>query len=73
MTAYGRVRFACELEEEVDFKRDLASLLIVEDVRYRPRRWSWEVQQRRRIRARRASQGHRSDDAALDRRAARSI
>ena len=23
MTAYGRVRFACELEEEVDFKRDL--------------------------------------------------
>ncbi len=44
MTAYGRIRFACELEEEVDFKRDLASLLIVEDVRYLPRRWSWEVQ-----------------------------
>ena len=45
MTAYGRIRFACELEERVDFKRDLASLLIVEDVRYQPRRWSWEVEQ----------------------------
>lgn len=45
MTAYGRIRFACELEEPVDFKRDLAALLIVEDVRYRPRRWSWEVEQ----------------------------
>jgi len=45
MTAYGRVRFACELEERVDFKRDLASLLIVEDVRYQPRRWSWEVEE----------------------------
>lgn len=44
MTAYGRIRFACELEEQVDFKRDLASLLIVEDVRYRPHRWSWEVE-----------------------------
>jgi 8-oxo-dGTP pyrophosphatase MutT (NUDIX family) len=45
MTAYGRVRFACELEESVDFKRDLAALLVVEDVRYAPRRWSWEVEQ----------------------------
>jgi len=45
MTAYGRIRFACELEESIDFKRDLAALLIVEDVRYRPRRWSWEVEQ----------------------------
>ena len=45
MTAHGRVRFGCELEEAVDFKRDLAALLIVEDVRYRPRRWSWEVEQ----------------------------
>jgi 8-oxo-dGTP pyrophosphatase MutT (NUDIX family) len=44
MTAYGRVRFACELEESVDFKRDLAALLIVEDVRYQPR-WSWEVEE----------------------------
>ncbi len=45
MTAHGRVRQACELEETIDFKRDLASLLIVEDVRYRPLRWSWEVEQ----------------------------
>lgn len=45
MIAHGRVRFGCELEEAVDFKRDLAALLIVEDVRYRPPRWSWEVEQ----------------------------
>ena len=45
MTGYGRVRLACKLEEQVDFKRDLASLLIVEDVRYRPHRWSWEVEE----------------------------
>src|SRR6476661_2367051 len=39
MTAFGRIRFACELEEAVDFKRDLSALLVVEDVRYTPRRW----------------------------------
>ena len=33
-----------ELEEAPDFKRDLAALLVVRDVRYRPR-WSWEVEQ----------------------------
>jgi len=44
MTAHGRVRLACELEEAVDFKRDLAALLIVEDVVYRPR-WTWEVEE----------------------------
>lgn len=44
MTSHGRVRFAAELEERADFKRDLASLLIVEDVRYLPRKWSWEVE-----------------------------
>lgn len=43
MTSHGRVRLAAELEERPAFKRDLASLLIVEDVRYRPR-WSWEVE-----------------------------
>ena len=32
-------------QESVDFKRDLATILVVEDVRYRPRRWSWEVEQ----------------------------
>jgi 8-oxo-dGTP pyrophosphatase MutT (NUDIX family) len=45
MTAHGRVRLAAELEQRADFKRDLASLLIVEDVRYKPHRWSWEVEQ----------------------------
>lgn len=43
MTSHGRVRLAVELDELADFKRDLASLLIVDDVRYRPR-WSWEVE-----------------------------
>lgn len=45
MRAYGRIRLACELEEAIDFKRDLSALLIVEDVSYLPRRWSWEVEQ----------------------------
>jgi 8-oxo-dGTP pyrophosphatase MutT (NUDIX family) len=45
MTSHGRVRLACELEERVNFKRDLAAVLIVEDVRYLPRHWSWEVQE----------------------------
>lgn len=44
MTAHGDVQVAAELEERPDFKRDLASLLIVRDVEYRPRRWSWEVE-----------------------------
>ena len=44
MTAHGEVALACELEETTDFKRDLASLVIVRDVRYRPRRWNWEVE-----------------------------
>jgi ADP-ribose pyrophosphatase YjhB (NUDIX family) len=44
MKRHGRVRLACELEERTDFKRDLAALLVVEDVDYTPRRWSWEVE-----------------------------
>jgi ADP-ribose pyrophosphatase YjhB (NUDIX family) len=44
MTGHGRVRLGCELEEEVEFKRDLAALVIVEDVNYRPPRWSLEVE-----------------------------
>ena len=43
MTSHGDVRLAAELEEDTDFKRDLASLIIVRDVRYQPR-WSWEVE-----------------------------
>jgi hypothetical protein len=36
---------ACELEGSVDFRRDLASLVIVHDVKYLPKRWSWEVEE----------------------------
>ena len=43
MISHGQVRLAAELEERTDYKRDLAALLIVEDVRYEPR-WSWEVE-----------------------------
>jgi len=43
MTSHGDVRLAAELEEDTDFKRDLASLIIVRDVRYQPR-WSWEIE-----------------------------
>jgi 8-oxo-dGTP pyrophosphatase MutT (NUDIX family) len=44
MTAHGEVRLAAELEEQPDFKRDLAALLVVRDVRYEPR-WSWEIEE----------------------------
>lgn len=44
MMSHGRVRRARDLEQSTDFKRDLASLLIVEEVSYRPRTWSWEVE-----------------------------
>jgi 8-oxo-dGTP pyrophosphatase MutT (NUDIX family) len=44
MTSHGRVRDAAEREERDDFKRELAALLIVEDVHYSTRIWSWEVE-----------------------------
>lgn len=44
MTSHGDVKLACELEELVDFKRDNCSLVIVREVEYRPRNWSWEVE-----------------------------
>ena len=44
MTSYGDVRPAAELEQRPDHRRDLVSLMIVEDVRYAPR-WSWEIEQ----------------------------
>ena len=44
MTSHGSVEPGCELEEQVDFKRDTCSLIIVRDVEYRPKRWSWEVE-----------------------------
>jgi len=45
MTSHGEAVLACELEESVDFKRDLSSLVIVRDVEFSPRRWNWEVEQ----------------------------
>ena len=44
MISHGAVEPVCELEEEVDFRRDTCSLIIVRDVEYRPKRWSWEVE-----------------------------
>jgi 8-oxo-dGTP pyrophosphatase MutT (NUDIX family) len=44
MTAHGQVRLAEELEQSVDFKRDVAALLIVQDVIYCPK-WTWEVEE----------------------------
>jgi 8-oxo-dGTP pyrophosphatase MutT (NUDIX family) len=44
MISHGSVEPACELDEEVDFKRETCSLVIVRDVAYRPKRWSWEVE-----------------------------
>jgi 8-oxo-dGTP pyrophosphatase MutT (NUDIX family) len=43
MISHGSVEHACELEETADYRRDIASLFIVRDVRYRPR-WSWEIE-----------------------------
>jgi len=44
MTAHGRVRLAAEFEQRPDARRDLVSVVIVEDVQYAPR-WSWEIEQ----------------------------
>lgn len=44
MTAFGEAALACELEESIDYKRDLSSLVVVRDVEYFPKRWSWEVE-----------------------------
>lgn len=44
MVAHGEAKTAHELEELVHFKRDTAALVVVRDVRYRPR-WSLEVEQ----------------------------
>jgi 8-oxo-dGTP pyrophosphatase MutT (NUDIX family) len=45
MTAHGSAELTREVEESIDFKRDLASIVIVRDVEYRPKRWSWEVEE----------------------------
>jgi 8-oxo-dGTP pyrophosphatase MutT (NUDIX family) len=44
LTAHGSVRLAAEIEDAVHYKRDLAALMIVEDVSYRPC-WNWEVEE----------------------------
>ena len=44
LVSHGEVLLAGELEDAADHKRDLAALLIVRDVRYAPRRWSWEIE-----------------------------
>ena len=44
LKSHGRVRPACALEEITSFKRDLAAMLIVEDVIYDPPRFSWEIE-----------------------------
>lgn len=44
MTSHGEARLARDFDEAIDFKRDTASLVVVRDVLYRPRRWSWEVE-----------------------------
>jgi 8-oxo-dGTP pyrophosphatase MutT (NUDIX family) len=45
MISHGEVKPARDFEEGTDFKRDTASLVVVRDVRYRPKEWSWEVEQ----------------------------
>lgn len=45
MFDHGRVRFLCEDHEKINFKRDSSTLHVVGDVRYRPHRWSLEIEQ----------------------------
>ncbi|MDQ3483212.1 MAG: NUDIX domain-containing protein [Pseudomonadota bacterium] len=42
MISHGAVRSVIEFEHRPDFKRDVTSLFVVEEVRYEPR-WSLEV------------------------------
>jgi 8-oxo-dGTP pyrophosphatase MutT (NUDIX family) len=44
MISHGEVKPAQDFEESVYFKRDTASVFVVRDVRYRPHRWSWEIE-----------------------------
>ena len=72
LISHGDVHLAAELEEAPDFKRDLAALLVVEDVRYRPR-WSWEVEQDRRSPARRSARRLSPASRRMDRSAPRQL
>lgn len=49
MISHGDARLACELQEPTDFKRDTAALVVVRDVRYRPKKWNWEIEQVREV------------------------
>ena len=44
LLSHGKAKLAADLQESRDFKRDTASLVIVRDVTYAPRRWSWEIE-----------------------------
>lgn len=44
MIKHGDVIPAAELDDEIDFKRDTSSIVVVRDVEYHPKRWSWEVE-----------------------------
>ena len=44
MTAHAEAIPVRDFEEQVHYKRDMASLILVRDVRYRPR-WSLEVEE----------------------------
>jgi len=44
LKSHGTVETAGDFEEFTDFKRDLSSLVIVRDIQFRPKRWSWEVE-----------------------------
>ena len=44
LTSPGTVETAGDFEEITDFKRDLSSLVIVRNIQFRPKRWSWEVE-----------------------------
>jgi hypothetical protein len=45
MISHGEVTEPRNFDQDSDFKRDTASLVVVRDVRYRPHKWSWEVEQ----------------------------
>jgi 8-oxo-dGTP pyrophosphatase MutT (NUDIX family) len=44
MTGHGSAELACDLDENVDFRRDTCSLVIVRDVEYQPKGWNWELE-----------------------------
>ena len=49
MISHGEVTPVGDFEEGTDYKRGTASLVLVRDVRYRPARWNWEVEQIREV------------------------